>query len=57
MGKVPLEEKQRNLEFYKRWRIKGENLYDLIREYGFSFPRAYQIKTQVEKKYPDVISR
>ncbi len=55
MGKVPEEEKQRNLEFYKRWRKDGENIYKLLLEYGFSLPRAYQIKRRVEQKYPEFV--
>lgn len=50
MGKVPEEEFKRNLEFYKRWRINGEDLRDLVKEFNISFSRAYQIKTKVEKK-------
>lgn len=48
----PEEKKDRNLEFYKRCWINGEDIYDLIREYDISYPRAYQIKQQVEDKYP-----
>ena len=57
MGKAPSEEKQRNLEFYKRWKINGENVYDLISEYGFSYPRAYQLKKILENKYPHDIQK
>jgi Mor family transcriptional regulator len=57
MGKAPEEKKQRNLEFYKRWQIDGENIYDLIKEYGFSYPRAYQLKVNLEKKYPNEINK
>jgi len=53
MGKVPEEKKDRNLEFYKRWRINGEELNSLINEYGFSYPRAYKLKKILEKKYPE----
>jgi hypothetical protein len=52
----PLQEKKdRNLEFYKRWKIDGESLNDLLVEYKISYPRAFVIKKQVEKKYPDEI--
>ncbi len=50
------EKKERNLEFYKRWRIDGESLYDLLQEYQISYPRAYQIKEAVEKKYKRIIN-
>jgi len=50
MGKVPEEEFSRNLEFYKRWQVNGEDLRDLVKEYNISFSRAYQIKTKVERK-------
>jgi hypothetical protein len=52
----PLQEKKdRNLEFYKRWRLDGEPLNKLLVEYNFTYPRAYAIKAQVEKKYPNEI--
>jgi Mor family transcriptional regulator len=51
MGIRPNEKTDRNLEFYKRWRINGESLNDLIREYDFSYPRAYVIKKRLEEKY------
>jgi hypothetical protein len=57
MSKVPPEEKQRNLEFYKRWRIDGENIYELLKEYGFGFSRAYRIKYRLEEKYPAEVAR
>lgn len=51
MAQQPTEEKiQRNLEFYQRWRIDGEELSDLLTEYDISYPRAYQIKKQVEER-------
>lgn len=57
MGKVPVEERERNLEFYKRWRIDGEDIYQLLGEYGFGFSRAYALKKQIEKKYPEEIKK
>ena len=59
MSKVPVEEIERNLEFYKRWRINHEDIYTLIREYGFSYPRAYQIKAKVERdpKYQEKLGQ
>jgi len=55
MGKAPVEQKDRNFEFYRRWRKNGENVYDLIREYDFSLGRAYQIKKKIEQKYPEFV--
>jgi hypothetical protein len=45
----------RNLEFYRRWQVKGENLYKLLLEYGFGQSRAYAIKRWVEQKKADLV--
>lgn len=54
---MAIEEKQRNLEFYKRVWIDGEDIYTLLKEYDFGFSRAYQIKKHVEEKYPKQIKK
>ena len=41
--------KDRNLEFYKRWRVNNEPLYKLLQEYGFNQTTAYNLKRWVEK--------
>jgi Mor family transcriptional regulator len=49
MGSSPEPKTERNLEMYRRWKA-GENVYDLIREYGISLARFYVIKRKVEAK-------
>jgi hypothetical protein len=55
MGIATQEKTDRNLEFYRRWRIDKESLNELLVEYDIKYPRAYAIKAHVERKYPEAV--